>query len=385
MATQSQNANISLLADPVRDFAKSIIDQNPNVSAAHNFKHATRVGEGAKQLVTGVITAAERDTESTKILKVVGAAGGAERLAEVARAGGYLHDIVRAPTEAVKAGTMDDEQASVEKSRPKLTELLSSGILTASEMNAILASIRTATVTDKNNPLLPPEEKDRMSYLFEDTSRLIRFAVFAADKNDANGFFVIARRSQFVGGERLTKPDGDLYGIKQQLDRSGNPFAKQFDPELVVALESYIRLGVKNNPEVYPTWYRPVVDPLFGQQLGFYFPLLAHRGLREGDLARLLVELKFPGIKPADIEKWEAKRNTEASNERINAVTAEQAESAYYTLNFYSAPNTVDTDTEALIRSEPSNSKLPTAQKWHSGMLSYLDNGIDYPALLLRR
>jgi hypothetical protein len=267
---------------------------------------------------------------------------------------------------------------------PKLTELIKSGILTGQEVNAILASIRTTTVIN-DATLLASKEKNAMSYFFEDTSRLIRFAVFAADKNDANGYFVIARRSQFVGGERLNKPEGDLYAIRQQLEKSGSPFAKQFDSELVVLLESYIRLGVKNNPEVYPNWYRPVVDPLFEQQLGFYYPLIAHRGLHEEDLARLLSELKFPGIKPADIEKWEAKRDKEASNKRISSVTPKQAVSAYHMMIFFSTPGFVDMDTAALIRSYHPHEDLPTTKKWYDGMISYLDNGINYSALLLRK
>jgi hypothetical protein len=144
-------------------------------------------------------------------------------------------------------------------------------------------------------------------------------------------------------------------------------------------------LGVKNNPEVYPNWYRPVVDPLFEQQLSFYYPLLTHRGLHEDDLARMLVELKFPGIKPADIDKWEAKRDKAASNARINLVTTEQAASAYNTLSFYSARGSVDTDTAELIRSQPPTPELPTAQKWHDGMVAYLDNSVNYSALLLRK
>lgn len=385
----TQNGNASRLADSVRDFARSVIAQNPNVSAAHNFNHATRVGEGAYQLVMSVMEAAMMGaTDSTEIIKIskaVLAAGGAKRLAELARAGGYLHDIVRAPTEMVKAETMDDEQASAEKATPMLFKLIKSHIsLTVPEMNAILASIRTTTVI--NDPeLLASKEKDRMSYLFEDPTRLVRFAVFAADKNDANGAFVIARRSQFVGGERLTKAGGDLNSIKRQLEERGAPFAKQFDSELVVLLESFIRLNVKNNPEVYPRWFRPVVDTLFEQQLEFYYALLAHRNANEDYLAKLLAALEFPGIKPADIEKWEAKRGKEASNKRVSAVTAEQAASADYIMRFFSAPDTVDTDTATLIRSFNPSTGRPTAEKWRREMLWYLDNGINYTALLLRR
>ena len=293
---------------------------------------------------------------------IVKALGGTEREAEAARAGGYLHDLVRSRTELV-----DDEALSARKAMPMLSRLVGSGVFTKWEMDAILASIMTATVP---KDLLASEEKDDLSYFLEDRGRLIRLAVFLADKLEANGAFVIARRSQFVGGERFNA--GDLKDLRQRLQAEGHPLARQFDPELAILLESYLRLGIKNNQGSYPKWFLPVVGGLFRRQREFYYALLSDKKLREEDLARMLVELKFPAANRNSIKEWESRRPD--SRAQIAAATAGQIEGALEVVRFFSAPENIDIDTALLIkRFRPKTQK---AREWRREMLSYLSRGI---------
>jgi hypothetical protein len=169
-----------------------------------------------------------------------------------------------------------------------------------------------------------------------------------------------------VGGERRHGEKADLCA---------------YDPETAVLLESYIRLGVKNNPKLYPKWFRPVVSELFEQQKDFYYALLAHSGLHEGDLAERIKAWNFPGVKPEEIDNWETKRSP--SDEIVDAVTPEKAAAAFDVLCFFSDESTLDVDTAELIKRF--NPQSEDAARWHNGMLDYLNNGVSLSALLLRR
>ena len=334
--TKLKSSDDSRLADGVKYFVRDDFRHSSDVSVAHNFGHVDRVATGAYLIVKAL--------------------GGTEREAEAARAGGYLHDLVRSHTQ-----TIDDESLSVEKARPLLSQLVKSGTFTEWEKSAILASIRTVTVPGE---LLASQDKDRPSYFLEDRSRLIRLAVFLADKLEANGAYVIARRSQFVGGERFNI--GDLKDIKQ------HPSVEKFDPEMAILLESYLRLGVKNRQSFYPKWFLPVVEKLFERQREFYYALLSDKGLQEADLARMLIDLKFPDAKVEDIKKYEATRSD--SRMQIAAATPEMIKAALEVVKFFSAPENMRIDTAGLIRKfNPTTQK---AKEWHEEMLSYLKGGI---------
>jgi HD superfamily phosphodiesterase len=329
--TKSKSSEDSRLADGVKYFVRDDFRHSSDVSAAHNFGHVDRVATGAYLIVKAL--------------------GGTEREAEAARAGGYLHDLVRSHAE-----TGNDEQLSVEKATPLLSQLVKSGTFTEWEKSAILASIETMTVPNK---LLNSEEKNRPSYFLEDRTRLVKLAVFLADKLEANGAYVIARRSQFVGGERFHI--GDLKYL-----------AEKFDPEMAILLESYLRLGVKNKQSIYPEWFKPVVNKLFERQREFYYALLSDKGLQESDLARMLIELKFPEADAEKIKEYEKTRSD--SRIQIAAVTPEQTKAALEVVKFFSAPENMRIDTAGLIRKfNPTTQK---AKEWHEEMLSYLQGGI---------
>ena len=368
--TKSKIDNAPRISDYVKDYVRYTLHQPEiakELSAAHNFGHLDRVATGAYQIVIAL--------------------GGTEREAETARAGGYLHDLVRSRTEL-----MDDEQASAEKAKPMLSQLVKSGVFTREEMDIILASIKTKTVNKAGDPsdILSSKEKDNKEEFLKDRSRLIRFAVWAADKIEANGAFVMARRSQFVGGERFFA--GDIGKLKQRLQNEGNPLAKEFDSELAILSESILRLGIINNPNLYPQWFRPVVDKLFDQQLEFYYPLLADKKsllIEQGssedleeDLEKMLIDIKFPAVKAADIQNYEKKRDKAGSKARIAAVTPGQIEAAKVIVKYFSAQESINTDTTGLIRRfkpealTQNEDALMWLNKWHGEMLSYLNEGM---------
>ncbi len=109
-------------SDAVMDYVHRVFRENKtDLSAAHNFGHVSRVANGAYAIVKAV--------------------GGTEQQAEAARAGGYLHDLIRSRSELV-----DDETASAQKATPMLEQLVKVGKFNDAEMNAILASIKTANV-----------------------------------------------------------------------------------------------------------------------------------------------------------------------------------------------------------------------------------------------
>ncbi len=107
---------------------------------------------------------------------------------------------------------------------------------------------------------------------------------------------------------------------------------------------------------MYPKWFFPVVADLFRQQEGFYHALLAHKKLCEADLARLLVYLRFPGVKAADIQACEVKRPD--SDAKVGAVTGNEIDAALEVVDFFSAPKNIRMDTATLIRKfKPKNGK----------------------------
>jgi hypothetical protein len=331
------------ISKEVESFVRECFKRSKNRSAAHDFGHVERVANGAYSLV--------------RVL------GGTEREAELAKAGGYLHDLVRSRTELI-----DDEMLSAKKAKPVLGRLVKSGIITRWDANTILAAIMTKSVPQQ---LLSGSKKERVSYFLKDRSRLVRLAVFIADKIDANGAFSMARRSQFVGGERFYM--GDLKLFKQHLEREGNALAKHFDPELAILLESYLRLGLKNNQSFYPKWFRPIVDGLYEEQKEFYFALLAHMGLHEAEVARMLIDMNFPGAEARSIVKWESKRPD--SDGMVNKVNQEQVDAALEIVKFFGARKNLGIDTAELVRRfRPNNKK---AKEWRREMLSYLDGGMD--------
>ncbi len=317
---------------------KSFKERKAEISAAHNFGHVQRVAEYAPQIVLAL--------------------GGTEKQAEIAKTAAFLHDFYRSPHEDV-----EDEIYSAEKAEPLLRKM---GKFSESEIGKILSAMKTYEVSKS---ILASEEKHGKVFSGMD---LVRFAVFAADKLEANGPYIMARRSQFVGGERLA--EGDIGEMRRKLNAEGNPLAETLTPGTAVLLESYIRLGKKNNPRLYPNWFRPVVDRLFEHQKAFYYSLLKAHGMYERDVALLLKKLRFPGIKPEEIDEWEEHRPD--SDKLVDAKTKTEAQAALEVAKHFSSPNAMKLDTAgAIARFKP---KTRIAKKWHAGMLSYLKGGVKH-------
>ena len=329
-------------AEAVGSFVRwSFKQRKSEISSAHNFGHVQRVAEYAPQIVLAL--------------------GGSKKEAELAKTAAFLHDFYRSPREDI-----EDEIYSAEKAGPVLEKFegFSGMTFSPTERRTIIRAMQTHTVAKE---LLSSDSKHERAFQGED---LIRFAVFAADKLEANGPYVMARRSQFVGGERHS--EGDISEIRERLVAAGNPLAKKLTPAMAVLLESYIRLGKKNNPRLYPNWFRPVVDGLFEHQKDFYYSLLKAHGLHEEDIAALLKQLKFPGIKPEEIEEWEEKRPD--SNKAVDGKTNADAKAALEVVRHFSSKSMMRLDTAGAIkRFQP---KSRAAKRWHSGMLSYLKGGV---------
>ena len=323
--------------------------------------------------------------------KIVLALGGSEVQALLAYDAGHLHDYIRPRSEKD-----DGELASAEESWKLLTGMGNLvpkvGLVNdynAAEVDTVVSAIKTHTVPKE---LLAPDKKNSPDNFTGD--KLVRLAVFVADKLEANGSYIIARRAQFVGGERFSR--GDIKDFRQRMlkesvEHIGEPINTERDslilmnPGMAVLLESYIRLGYKNNPGLYPDVFLPVVNTLFEQQRSFYHSLLKAYGITEGELAGILKEgirNGFPGMTVEQVDQWEAKRPR--TDELIqDVIKPSAAEAAMQMVGYFSSEQVMDMGTEEAIRAfVPRND---VARTWHREMLDYLDGNIDAVIQKLRK
>lgn len=108
--------------------------------------------------------------------------------------------------------------------------------------------------------------------------------LFVADKLEANGVWVIARRSQFVAGARLKAEDADLpkYGLQPGRDEVK-----------AILLESGLRITFINPESLYPSVFRPLTDKMYGPQRDFIHGLLAARGMTIEEYAAMILQTKL--------------------------------------------------------------------------------------------
>ena len=205
-----------------------------------------------------------------KLTELLGiAAGFSEREVVLARPGGWLHDFKRSPREG---SNLPDEGARVAVKFLRWLERDNVFHTTRSERAAVAFAIRSHSTppdffTDGSSPNSWTLKKKAAA------------ALFAADKIEANGYWVIARRSAFVGGERLL--NGDL-----------KDFSPQLTPERAVLAESAIRLTFINPQGMYPDVFAPVIAPLYDVQRDFVHGLMAKEDLDTRELAQLLLNTK---------------------------------------------------------------------------------------------
>lgn len=181
--------------------------------------------------------------------------------AKLAYFAGVFHDIVRSPGEDPNS---TDEVRSASLAQDQLVAMNDRGIIVASDEEREAVAFAIENHGTKPAYFLDPNTREDTPQSLPDR---IHTALFVADKLEANGARVIARRSSFVAGERLHRSDGDLQEFGFRPDRH------EF---LVVAVESLIRLAYVNPQEMYPRKLRLVVNPLYDVQREFVAGVLAN-------------------------------------------------------------------------------------------------------------
>ncbi|HUW72045.1 MAG TPA: hypothetical protein VMV66_02570 [Candidatus Humimicrobiaceae bacterium] len=206
----------------------------------------------------------------------------------------------------------------------------------------------------------------------EELGKKLHFALFVADKMEANGVRVIARRSQFVAGDRLRSEKGDWRKFGFQPDK---------DEALVVAIESLLRLAFINPEEIYPLRLKPVVGPLYEVQRDFVLGVLHGLHLTVEDIARLLLETKTgEGENILQVRKISALENISGLaklitvksgivDEAVARTSEDIASSALETVEYFSHRYQEDLDRLAL-KWIPAGEK---AREWRQGMIDYME------------
>jgi hypothetical protein len=283
---------------------------------------------------------------------------------ELAYGAGRFHDVVRSSTEDPTAG---DEQTSANETRRILGE---AGLVNKEEGVAIAYAI--ARQGRYPEWWSDPETRETVP---EELGKKLHLALFVADKMEANGVRVIARRSQFVAGDRLRKEKGDWRNFGFQPDK---------DETLVVAIESLLRLAFINPEEIYPLRLKPVVGPLYETQREFVLGVFRGLNLSVKDIARLLLETKTTEgknilqvrkvvipISVSDISGLAMLISLEGgiTNKAIFSTSRDIASSALETVEYFSRRYWEDLDRLALNWS-PVGEKAKT---WRQGMIDYME------------
>jgi len=282
-----------------------------------------------------------------------------ERENELAYATGWFHDVVRSSSEDPNVG---DEKASANEARRILA-----GLVTEEEGTAIAYAIerhgRYPEWLDN------AETREKPSETLEEKLHLV---LFVADKLEANGVRVIARRSQFVAGDRLRSEKGDWRNFGFQPDR---------DEVLVVAIESFLRLAFINPEGIYPLRLRPVVGPLYQVQREFVFGVLRGLNLKIEEIARLLLETETgEGKNILQARKIVAPENiaelfnlivskSGIDDGGIVSVPDDVASSALETVEYFSCRYQKDLD-GLVMNWSPAGEK---AREWRRAMIDYME------------
>ena len=286
-----------------------------------------------------------------------------DREVELAYASGSFHDAYRSPTEDPSVG---DEEASANEARRILTE---TGLVTEEEGKAIAYAI--ARQGHFPGWWSDPETRERVP---ETLGEKLHLALFVADKMEANGVRVIARRSQFVAGDRLRGEKGDWRNFGFQSDK---------DEARVVAIESLLRLAFINPEGIYPVRLKPVVGPLYQTQREFVLGVLWGLGLNLWHVVGLLLERRTNEGKnilqarkiaaPENIfELVDLIRSRSGINDvGITSVSGDIASSALETVEYFSRRYQEDLD-GLVMNWSPAGEK---AREWRQGMIDYMQGG----------
>lgn len=312
------------------------------VTEAHNASHLRNVAELA--LFAGEIY------------------GLSEKEKKLVYACGWLHDVVRSPSEDPN---ISDDRASAKEATRILSDLNKNGtfITTLSEREAVARAIEhhgTAPGWLERSETETPQRLHDKLWL----------ALYVGDKMEANGVRVIARRSSFVAGDRLRSPKGDLREFGFQPDK---------DEALVVAVESMLRLTFINPEDQYPYVLIPLVHPLYEAQREFVNGVLKSKGISIEDMSQLLLTRKNSQGKnifearnivtpntASEVAELLIKRSG-ITNESIAQTSNDVARSAAETIEYFSKHHAEDLD--RLVENWKPNGL--TAKNWRSALLEY--------------
>jgi len=312
-----------------------------DVSEAHSISH---LGNGA---------------ELTQ--KVGSIYGFTKRENELNYADGWFHDRIRSSNEDPSVG---DEEASAKEARRILTE---ANLITETEGTAIAYAI--ARQGQYPEWWKAPETREVVP---EELGKKLHLALFVADKMEANGVRVIARRSQFVAGNRLRSEKGDWRNFGFQPDK---------DEALVVAIESLLRLAFINPEGIYPLRLKPVVEPLYQIQREFVLGVIWGLRLTVEGITQLLLEKKTSEgknilqarkiVAPEDIFELVdlIVSKSGITDGRIVSVSEDVSISALETVKYFSRRYEEDLDRLVLDWS-PAGEK---AREWRQGMIDYME------------
>jgi HD superfamily phosphohydrolase YqeK len=281
---------------------------------------------------------------------------------QLSYAAGWLHDAVRSPSEDP---SVRDEEASAIQAKRLLFEANMKGdfITTEAERDAVSYAIRHHGTAPQWLSAADTQSVMRLG-------DKVWLALFVADKMEANGVRVIARRCSFVAGDRLQDPRGDWRAFGFVPDR---------DEGNVVAIESMLRLAFINPESLYPPKLGPLVKPLYREQRKFVNGLLRGLNLSVEDIATMLLTTKNGEGKsiievrnihaPTDVKELTRVLAMQSgiTNETINKVTPEKAASAMETVQYFSHRYRLDLD--ALVREWKPEGK--SARLWAKAIYSY--------------
>ncbi len=202
----------------------------------------------------------------------------------------------------------------------------------------------------------------------------VRFALFVADKLEQNGVRIIARRSAFVAGERLSKTKGDLQAFGFKPDNLE-------DKLKVVAAESVIRLTIINPENIYPDKLIPLIHPLYETQRRFVYGVFRALGMTCQKLAKLLLETKRADgknlLQARNLDQFSNTNElTQAietvgriSDKEILSTSQDTMEASKEAVEYFSDHFEQDIN-KSMFNWKPTND---LAKKWYQKMIEYLN------------
>ncbi|MGC8851478.1 MAG: hypothetical protein ACP5O3_04655, partial [Candidatus Micrarchaeia archaeon] len=202
-------------------------EKTGGLSKVHDWSHVHAVARHAKIVAEELALKEGLEAETAK------------QVGLLAEAAGYLHDVVRKPTESAPHGTMGEKFIKRAYAAPTLPTSIKKRFFTEftpKEIETIAAAVGLHESSWK--------ELEEKTAGVPAVTRIIAQALVAGDKAfEASGYRVIERRSFFVGKERMQKELKhleDYYGEKA--------------PLYAVAMESAMRLHAINALKDMPAW-----------------------------------------------------------------------------------------------------------------------------------